>query len=72
MPQKIIKKKKLDRFINNVIFLYFQGFFDKAKKRILGDKPPSESSQGGEPSRREELGGLSGYDPAWWEDQELG
>ena len=47
------------------------GFFDKAKKKILGDKQ-NDPDHTGEPTRREELGGLSGYDPSWWEEQELG
>ena len=51
---------------------FISGFFDKAKKKILGDKIETEASSGGDPARREDLGGLSGYDPSWWEEQELG
>ena len=57
--------------VSESLCVFFVGFFDKAKKKILGDKP-ADSDQSGEPARRDELGGLSGYDPSWWEDQELG
>ncbi|XP_005094166.1 rabenosyn-5 [Aplysia californica] len=57
---------------DKAVFQSLKGFFDKAKKRILGDKLETELTPGGEPAKREELGGLSGYDPSWWEEQELG
>ncbi|CAG5115932.1 unnamed protein product, partial [Candidula unifasciata] len=47
-------------------------FFDKAKKRILGDKLEAELTQTDDPARREEHEGLSGFDPSWWGHQELG
>lgn len=49
------------------------GFFDKAKRTFF--KPKEDSAivhQSGEHSPPEQLGGISGYDPSWWEDQELG
>ncbi|KAH9512599.1 hypothetical protein Btru_038926 [Bulinus truncatus] len=57
---------------DKAVFQQLKGFFDKAKKRILGDKVDVEVSQQGEVTKREELHGLSGYDPSWWEEQELG
>ncbi|CAL1539277.1 unnamed protein product [Lymnaea stagnalis] len=57
---------------DKAVFQQLKGFFDKAKKRILGDKFEGELIQQSETTKREELVGLSGYDPSWWEDQEIG
>ena len=52
---------------------YFIGFFDKAKKKILGDRVEEAVSPNGEVKTSGDLSIiLSGYDPSWWEDQELG
>jgi rabenosyn-5 len=56
------------------VFQQLKGFFDKAKKKILGDKEgntfveqvPGSSAEGGLNTM------LSGYDPSWWESQEMG
>ncbi|XP_059165514.1 rabenosyn-5-like [Physella acuta] len=56
---------------DKAVFQQLKGFFDKARKRILGDRVESDVQQG-EVIKRDELGGLSGYDPSWWEYQEIG
>ena len=53
--------------------LFISGFFDKAKKKILGDRVDEVISPNGEVRSSGDLSIiLSGYDPSWWEDQELG
>ena len=54
--------------------IYFIGFFDKAKKKIMGDKDTNPFLEHGTNSGGDSgyNGALSGYDPSWWEPQELG
>ncbi|GFO21195.1 Rabenosyn-5 [Plakobranchus ocellatus] len=57
---------------DKAVFQSLKGFFDKAKKKILGDRV-EEVSPNGEPRTSGDISiVLSGYDPSWWEDQELG
>ena len=54
--------------------LFCTGFFDKAKKKIMGDKETNPfieqgSSNGGDSAFASVI---SGYDPSWWEAQDLG
>ncbi|ESO90492.1 hypothetical protein LOTGIDRAFT_217928 [Lottia gigantea] len=55
---------------DKAVFQSLKGFFDKAKKRILGDRENEfgeNSSSDSSPNLN-----LSGFDPTWWEFQELG
>ncbi|XP_076448016.1 rabenosyn-5-like [Babylonia areolata] len=59
---------------DKAVFQQLKGFFDKAKKKIMGDKETNPfieqgSSSGGDGSY---AAGISGYDPTWWEPQDLG
>lgn len=59
---------------DKAVFQQLKGFFDKAKKKIMGDKETNPFNEQGSSSSGEssQYGGLSGYDPSWWEAQELG
>lgn len=58
---------------DKAVFQQLKGFFDKAKKKILGDRVDEVLSPNGEGRTSGDLSIiLSGYDPSWWEDQELG
>ncbi|BFZ10752.1 hypothetical protein BsWGS_13791 [Bradybaena similaris] len=57
---------------DKAVFQQLKGFFDKAKKKILGDRLEAEAATPGEFTKGEELAGMSGYIPSWWEDQEIG
>lgn len=57
------------------LFICCKGFFDKAKKKIMGDKDTNpfieqNSSSGGDVTNYSQ--GLSGYDSSWWEPQDFG
>ena len=55
-------------------FVLCAGFFDKAKKKIMGDRDTNPFSEQGSSNGGD--GGyamaISGYDPSWWEAQDLG
>lgn len=60
---------------DKAVFQQLKGFFDKAKKKIMGDKETNTCMEQGSSSGGDggQLGtALSGYDPSWWEPQELG
>ncbi|KAL5014503.1 hypothetical protein ScPMuIL_008773 [Solemya velum] len=52
-----------------------RGLFDKAKKRILGDKEGGDSTDAGETRKGDNSkpsGGIPGFDPSVWEPQDDG
>ncbi|XP_041350163.1 rabenosyn-5-like [Gigantopelta aegis] len=62
---------------DKAVFQHLKGFFDKAKKRILGDKDLLGFSSPFGGQREDDssyfaASSVMGYDPSWWEPQELG
>ncbi|KAK7102506.1 hypothetical protein V1264_020714 [Littorina saxatilis] len=59
---------------DKAVFQQLKGFFDKAKKKIMGDKETNPfMEQSVSTAGDSGLGAvISGFDPSWWEPQELG
>ncbi|KAL8621156.1 hypothetical protein ACOMHN_004827 [Nucella lapillus] len=59
---------------DKAVFQQLKGFFDKAKKKIMGDKETNPFMEQGTSSGGDGVysSSISGYDPTWWEPQELG